>query len=47
MSEEPGICQAEECSKYKHPLEECNCSDDKHHGVFKLTEEKKEEGEIS
>tara|TARA_Y100000310_G_C20663899_1_gene806371 strand:- start:1774 stop:1911 length:138 start_codon:yes stop_codon:yes gene_type:complete len=30
VSETPGVCQAEKCSKHNHPLKECECTDGKH-----------------
>ncbi len=30
VSETPGVCQAEDCSKHNQNLEECNCEDEKH-----------------
>jgi hypothetical protein len=30
VSEKSGYCNAEECSKYKKPLKECNCNEEEH-----------------
>ena len=29
-SNEPGVCQAEDCLRHSMPLEECDCQDGKH-----------------
>ncbi|MDP3941643.1 MAG: hypothetical protein Q8Q49_05035 [bacterium] len=39
VSDKPGTCQAESCSKFHQPLIECNCTDGKH-GAVKMHEEK-------
>ena len=30
VSDTPGTCQAQECSKHEEPLKECNCDDNQH-----------------
>ena len=30
VSDKPGTCQAETCSKHGQPLEKCGCTDGKH-----------------
>lgn len=35
VSEQPGTCQAESCSRYHQPLIECNCIDGQHEEVKK------------
>ena len=30
VSDKPGVCNSESCSKYKHPLVKCNCKDGEH-----------------
>jgi len=32
VSDKAGICGAETCPKHNQPLEECDCTDGKHHG---------------
>ena len=32
VSDKPGVCQAENCPKHRHPLEPCDCKDGKHYG---------------
>jgi len=32
VSENPGVCQTEDCPKHEQPLDECNCEDNKHYG---------------
>lgn len=36
VSDKPGLCQAKNCPKHKHPLELCDCKDGKHYGRQKL-----------
>ena len=38
VSDTPGVCQADDCSKHKHPLQECSCTDDKHTEVMAADE---------
>ena len=33
VSDKPGVCQAEDCSKHKQELTECKCEDSKHGGA--------------
>ena len=33
VSDTPGVCQAGDCPKYVHPLEECDCTDGNHGGM--------------
>lgn len=37
VSDKPGVCQADTCPKHNQPLIECDCSDNKHGGVFDST----------
>ena len=30
VSDKPGVCQKDDCSKHNQPLQECNCTDGKH-----------------
>lgn len=34
VSEEPGVCQAENCLEHGNQLKECDCNDGKHYGAF-------------
>lgn len=34
VSEQPGVCQDENCPKNGQPLSECDCADMNHHGAF-------------
>lgn len=43
--EKPGTCQAEDCAKYKEPLEKCECKDGTHNGAFELAQEETNEDE--
>lgn len=36
VSEEPVKCGSETCAYYTLPLEECDCTDGRHGGVFEL-----------
>lgn len=31
VSEEPGTCRKETCTRYRAPLEKCECEDGRHH----------------
>ena len=43
MSDHPGTCQDEACSKHDEALEHCECDDGKHNGRQDI-DEKNEEG---
>ncbi|MEK7513252.1 MAG: hypothetical protein AAB601_03575 [Patescibacteria group bacterium] len=34
----PGVCGAPECPAHGQPLEECDCTDDRHYGAFDITD---------
>lgn len=34
VSDNPGVCEDENCSKHNQPLEKCDCTDGKHFGAF-------------
>ena len=34
IADNPGVCQAQDCSKNNQSLKECNCTDNKHGGAF-------------
>lgn len=40
ISEKPGVCQSQTCSKHGVPLMECDCRDGKHGGNEKKPAEK-------
>ena len=42
ISEQPGVCRSQTCSKRGQPLEECECRDGKHGGKRKETEKERE-----
>ncbi len=45
-SDKPGVCQAEDCSKQRQPLEPCDCTDGKHGGRQDGGGEAKKEPEV-
>ncbi|MCH8748893.1 YwbE family protein [Patescibacteria group bacterium] len=38
VSDTPGVCQADDCRKHQHSLQECSCADDKHTEVMAADE---------
>lgn len=38
-SDESGSCQTQGCDLYQEELQECDCADGKHHGLFDDDEE--------
>jgi len=41
VSETPGVCQGENCSKKGQPLLPCDCTDNNHYGRQATVEEEK------
>lgn len=41
VSDKPGVCQAEGCSRHEHPLTSCDCTDGRHKEVFAKENEQK------
>lgn len=39
VSENPGVCQAEDCPKHGQALEQCDCTDDRHYGRQEASQE--------
>lgn len=45
VSETPGVCKTEECSKEGKPLEFCDCTDGEHNGLSEIEEIEEEQEE--
>lgn len=42
VSDEPGVCKAEECPRHMMPLSECDCTDGEHKSAIPPEQEKDE-----